>query len=535
MRGGLSVRRGDRLLGGGLDRHGLLRERRLDDGLGHGLRGGLHREGLGRGDPGGGGLGLGRLGDDRLGGRGFAGDRRCRGGLLRHGFGDGLVRHGLRGHRGPGRGGFGRRGFGGGLSDGLGRRGLLRLRDRGHGLGGLLRHVLRDGLLMDVLCGRGRCRGGMGAGRNRALHGHELADGLRLFGLRGRLLGRLLRCLLGDEPVHEEGGRGGRPCLRLRRVFRALVLRAGSCGLRRELLRDDRFCNRHGDVERGVRRRSLLRRPCHSGLRREVTEVRAGQLGGRLLARDVQILGAHGRGGLGARGRRVARGAGRAAVGEGAYDAPGGVRDLGTEVQGAAGRRRGGGGCLRRADGAEFHRAGVTAAGLVRAGLGLAGRGRHGGSGRLGGRGLRVDPGALGARHQQQIVVVRGVLGGVEEGVGAGSGDARLFHHACVLRQSLARDLAGVSHAYPSPICSAPSACARGAALTSRARHPSLATSAPRGGERPAGINDTMHCRGPPPPWRSISATDRVGCATLRVPRMCRTADGAKGGSFSGL
>ena len=27
-----------------------------------------------------------------------------------------------------------------------------------------------------------------------------------------------------------------------------------------------------------------------------------------------------------------------------------------------------------------------------------------------------------------------------------------LLHHACVLRQSLARDLAGVGHAYPSPI-----------------------------------------------------------------------------------
>ena len=32
------------------------------------------------------------------------------------------------------------------------------------------------------------------------------------------------------------------------------------------------------------------------------------------------------------------------------------------------------------------------------------------------------------------------------------AGDARLLHHACVLRQSLTWDLAGVGHAYPSPI-----------------------------------------------------------------------------------
>lgn len=56
------------------------------------------------------------------------------------------------------------------------------------------------------------------------------------------------------------------------------------------------------------------------------------------------------------------------------------------------------------------------------------------------------------ARHQEQVVVIGGVLGGVEEGVGTRREDARLIHHACVLRQSLARDLAGVSHAYPSPI-----------------------------------------------------------------------------------
>ncbi|RBL83032.1 hypothetical protein DDE05_33335, partial [Streptomyces cavourensis] len=61
-----------------------------------------------------------------------------------------------------------------------------------------------------------------------------------------------------------------------------------------------------------------------------------------------------------------------------------------------------------------------------------------------------------------------GVLGGVEEGVRARGGDARLLHHACVLRQSLARDLAGVSHAYPSPIVSAPSALRPGRRTTAR-------------------------------------------------------------------
>ncbi len=60
-----------------------------------------------------------------------------------------------------------------------------------------------------------------------------------------------------------------------------------------------------------------------------------------------------------------------------------------------------------------------------------------------------VAPGALGAR-QQELVFLGGRLG--EVGVGTRRGDARLFHRACALRQSLARDLAGVGHAYPSPI-----------------------------------------------------------------------------------
>ncbi|NUO43558.1 MAG: hypothetical protein HOV82_16160, partial [Streptomyces sp.] len=66
------------------------------------------------------------------------------------------------------------------------------------------------------------------------------------------------------------------------------------------------------------------------------------------------------------------------------------------------------------------------------------------------GRGDLVAPCALGARQQQQVFVLGGGLG--EVGVRTVRGDARLFHHACVLRQSLARDLAGVGHAYPSPI-----------------------------------------------------------------------------------
>ncbi|GAA1883955.1 hypothetical protein GCM10009837_01850 [Streptomyces durmitorensis] len=66
---------------------------------------------------------------------------------------------------------------------------------------------------------------------------------------------------------------------------------------------------------------------------------------------------------------------------------------------------------------------------------------------------LRLAPGALGTRHEEQVVIVGGgdvrggTLGGVEEGVRIRGGDARLLHHACVLRQSLARDLAGVGHA----------------------------------------------------------------------------------------
>ncbi|MCZ1010888.1 hypothetical protein O1L68_33970 [Streptomyces lydicus] len=87
-----------------------------------------------------------------------------------------------------------------------------------------------------------------------------------------------------------------------------------------------------------------------------------------------------------------------------------------------------------------------------------------------------LAPGALGTRHQQQIVVLGDAVGLVDVGVGAGRGrHARQLRRsgvgrggsgrrlrlpgmsACVLRLPLARDLAGVGHAYPSPIGSAPS------------------------------------------------------------------------------
>ncbi|MET8978450.1 hypothetical protein ABZX85_22820 [Streptomyces sp. NPDC004539] len=66
------------------------------------------------------------------------------------------------------------------------------------------------------------------------------------------------------------------------------------------------------------------------------------------------------------------------------------------------------------------------------------------------GRGDLVAPGALGAGQEEEVFVLGGGLG--EVGVRGGCGNARLLHRACVLRQPLARDLAGVGHAYPSPI-----------------------------------------------------------------------------------
>ncbi|GAA3307906.1 hypothetical protein GCM10020295_68210 [Streptomyces cinereospinus] len=107
---------------------------------------------------------------------------------------------------------------------------------------------------------------------------------------------------------------------------------------------------------------------------------------------------------------------------------------------GAGGGRRGAG----QADAGQVDRAAVPAGHLVRAGF------VHGLDDRLGrGRGHLVAPGAL-RSGQQQVLVLGGCLGQV--GVRAGNGDARLLHQACVLRQPFARDLAGVGHAYPSPI-----------------------------------------------------------------------------------
>ncbi|NED71306.1 hypothetical protein G3I51_02835, partial [Streptomyces sp. SID9944] len=127
--------------------------------------------------------------------------------------------------------------------------------------------------------------------------------------------------------------------------------------------------------------------------------------------------------------------------------ARGGVGDRRAEVQRAA-RRRGGDGLRGHRvgvqDAAEVDGTAVAARQFVRARLvdGLDDRLR-------GGRGHLVAPGAVGAR-EQQVFVLGGRLG--EVGVHAVRGDARLLHHACALRQPLARDLAGVGHAYPSPI-----------------------------------------------------------------------------------
>ncbi|MFG3256483.1 hypothetical protein [Streptomyces sp. NPDC048172] len=91
------------------------------------------------------------------------------------------------------------------------------------------------------------------------------------------------------------------------------------------------------------------------------------------------------------------------------------------------------------------------------------------GSGNTGdtGSARALAPRAGRRRHEQQVLFLghRGsaagaeAVGRVREGVGAGGRNARLTFRlpACVLRQSLSWDLAGVSHAFPSPIASAPS------------------------------------------------------------------------------
>ncbi|MGI3224905.1 hypothetical protein ACRJ4B_14255 [Streptomyces sp. GTA36] len=206
-------------------------------------------------------------------------------------------------------------------------------------------------------------------------------------------------------------------------------------GVRSPALGEDRFCSHALGGDLCHRRRDLylaLRSPGSRALRRH------------LVPRHVEVLGTdRGRPGL-AYGNGVDRCSRRAAVGEGADRAAGAVRGGRAEVQRAAGdgRLRSGRG---HPDRAEVDRAAVAARRLVRSRLvdGLDDRRRNR-------RGHFVAPRALGARQQQQVFVFGGAVG--EVGVRAGGGDARLLHHALVLRQPLARDLAGVGHAYPSPI-----------------------------------------------------------------------------------
>lgn len=236
---------------------------------------------------------------------------------------------------------------------------------------------------------------------------------------------------------HLAGARGGR----------GLAREAGHCGLGGVgLLGGDVRTNRFGsrclcvDLGRGGRGRA----PGGRALRRHLAQ----RLG-------VEVLGAGGlRPGL---PHRRSRGA---AVGQGADRARRGVGDRRAEVQRPAWRLPGGGRVVRcredgrRGDGdgarvgqpdtAEVDRAAVAARRLVRSGLVDGFHHRL----RSGWRNL-VAPRALGTR-QQQVFVLGRCLG--EVGVRTVRGGARLLHHACALRLPLARDLAGVGHAYPSPI-----------------------------------------------------------------------------------
>lgn len=454
--------------------------------LGHDGRGGEHRLGLRRGLGllrGGGGFRLHRLGHD---GRG-----------RRQGLGPGFHGHRL-GHE------------------------RLRLRLR----------LDRDGLGQDRLGhggGHRLHRGdrlGLGFGLRRGLDGDRL-HGDRLDRDRVGLRFRLDRDGLGpDHRFRRSGGLG-----RLR-------LHGGRGGLGHRL----------GDrLGRGDR----LRGPRGAGLRRDLGGRGHGGLGG--LGADVQVLGARGRGArLGERdgrrrgahgGRRGGLGGrrGRAAVGEGPYDSAVGLGHGRAHVQGAPHGGRGGhrGGGRRDDEPAEVERAGVTAARLVRAravaavgehgrgelgvrgrGLGVRGLGAEGlvrvrlrlaELGRGEGRGLRDDlrvaPGTLAARHQQQFLVLRlgRIVHEVLEGVAGGnrcrdldrSGDALLIHHARVVRETLARDLAGVSHAYPSPIgfassiARSPTRPPSGFACGVAVRRARLAC---------AGTTTSKHCRARRPP-----------------------------------
>lgn len=338
--------------------------------------------------------------------------------------------------------------------------------------------------------------GGLGADvgeRRRGLPREHLA--LHLPGGPG--LGRLSQARSGTGTRGDGGGRTRLGCddpgvqsrgdatahrdrsLQLSRLLRGFTVRFGNRNNRFRCLRPR--AHRRLDAPRG------------RALRGQVPELRC-----------VEVLGA-GR----HRARLPHRRARGATVGEGADRARGGVGEGRAEVQRTA-RRDGRGRRCGMPDGAQidgtavtpvrlvraglvhdgFLRSGLVDGGLVRTRLGYGGL-RHGGllrnrllrGGLVRGavvrdtlvrdllrrhlllRSRRVDclddglgsgrrdlvaPGALGARQQQKVFVLGGGLG--EVGVRAVRGNARLFHHACVLRQPLGRDLAGVGHAYPSPI-----------------------------------------------------------------------------------
>ncbi|MGC0425065.1 hypothetical protein RKD32_001420 [Streptomyces sp. SAI-195] len=436
LRRGPDVRLCLRLRGLYLDRSGLFRCRgRLGFGdLGHD-RIGLH-DGHGRVGR----LGVPALGLGCLGGRGFLG----RGGLR------GVCRRGL--------------------TESLRcfcryrRRCFLRSRLHGshRGHGDLLGLRNRGGLLgpSDVLSLLGGLRhGGHGLRRDRLGSRYGLLRGaghlLRL-GLR-RLFRR--RSLHRSRSLRRSRSRRRSRSLRLSRSLhlRGSLLRfAGLVGAPGRPARRRHGLRRHAGHERlgrAHRLGHLLLRYRNNRFRRPRPGVHRGLLGLRHRLRSPGCRRLRDRHGglrhvevLGPRGRRAGvpyRRVGGAAVGEGADRARGGVRDRRTEVEGPARRDRGGRGVLCRVgqpDAAEVDRAAVATGHLVRAGL------VHGLHDRL--RRRRRDlvaPGTLGSRQQQQVLVLGGGLG--EVGVRAGCGDARLLHHACVLRQPLARDLAGVGHA----------------------------------------------------------------------------------------
>lgn len=271
---------------------------------------------------------------------------------------------------------------------------------------------------------------------------------------------------------------------------------------------------------RVLRHRLGPRRP-RSGLRRDLPQLRSGQCLG-LVTREVQILGPERlRTAVGHRsGLRRRRG--RAAVGQRAHHTTGGVGHGRPHVQRPA-RRRGRLGLGLGAHGAHVHGARVASTGLVRTRFGQLSGGLRLELGlelRLPLRLVRLTPRTLRAGHQQQIVVFGGALRGVGEGVGTGGGEALLLHHACVPRLSLARDLAGVGHAYPLPIHSAPSALYRVARTETTSGHAVRC-------ERPA---DTQYCHGRSTPRRDschgpLWAAPRCASPGAAVPH--RTQNGS--------